>query len=76
MMDDMLLEADIGDQRIYVTTLSDVMYRRAGGHGLGGSYGYFICAGSISQPEAGFEVLAKAKSMDAAQFLFNAITAP
>jgi hypothetical protein len=74
MMDDLYLEADVGNETIFVTTLSHRMYRRANGHGLGGSDGYFICASDRSRPDAGFEILAKARTFEAAQILFSALT--
>lgn len=73
MMEDLYMEGEVGDQVIFVTPLSHKMYREANAHGLGGSEGYFVCASFKSRPEAGFEVLAKAASMEAAQMIFSAL---
>lgn len=73
-MDDIFLEGTVGDSSYFVTPLSKAMYRAAKGNGLGGDEGYFICSSSKSQPEAGFEILAKAASFDAALAIFKALT--
>ena len=66
----------MGNQTILVTPLSNYMYRRAKGHniGLGGPEGYFICSTTTGQPEAGFEILAKATTFESAYAIFNALT--
>ena len=46
------------------------MYRSAGGQGLGGSNGYFVCQEDASHPDAGFEILAKANTAEAAEMIF------
>jgi hypothetical protein len=74
MMDDLYLEADVGDDVIFVTPLSHKMYRQANGQGFGGSEGYFICSSSKKRPDAGFEILAKTVSFEAAQQIFSALT--
>lgn len=74
-MDDLYLEADAGDEVIFVTPLSNRMYRLARGQGLGGSEGYFLCSASKARPDAGFEILAKATSFESAQDLFAALLA-
>jgi hypothetical protein len=45
----------------------------AGGKGLGGDYGYFIYEIDTLYPHAGIEVIAKAKSVDAALRLYEMI---
>jgi hypothetical protein len=74
MMEDLYLEADVGTEVIFVTTLSQKMYRQANGQGLGGAEGYFICASDKCNPDASFEILAKARTFEAAQILFEALT--
>ncbi|MEM8555211.1 MAG: hypothetical protein AAGF71_10360 [Pseudomonadota bacterium] len=74
-MEDLFMEGEMGDQIVFVTPLSHKMYREANAHGMGGADGYFVCASSKSRPEAGFEVLAKAATIDAAQLIFSALIA-
>ena len=72
-MEDIYLSATIRESTIFVTPLSNMFYRQAGAQGLGGSEGYFICASSATDPDAGFEVLAKAATADAAERIFRAL---
>ena len=72
-MDDFYLSETVSDDTIIVTPLSKLFYRQLGAHGLGGSEGYFICMSSSANPDAGFEVLAKASTADAAQRIFQAL---
>lgn len=73
-MEDLYLTEKIDENRVlFVTPLSHKQYRAAGGHGLGGSEGYFICESDERQPSAGFEILAKAATVDAAIMIFEAI---
>jgi len=68
------MEGEMGEQLVFVTPLSHKMYREAKGFGMGGSDGYFICAALKSNPDAGFEILAKAATIEAAQMIFLALT--
>jgi hypothetical protein len=73
-MEDLYLSEKIDEKRtLFVSPLSKKSYRDAGGRGLGGADGYFICECNESQPSAGFEILAKASSVDAAIMIFEAI---
>lgn len=72
-MEDIYLSESISDDTIFVTPLSNLFYRQAGAQGLGGSEGYFICSSSAANPEAGFEILAKAATADAAERIFRAL---
>lgn len=72
-MDDIYLCETVDDSTFFVTPLSNRFYREAGGNGLGGAEGYFICTASKSRPDAGFEILAKAASIDAAERIFRAL---
>lgn len=72
-MDDIYLSESVSDDTFFVTPLSNLFYRQAGAQGLGGSEGYFICSSSTSNPDAGFEVLAKAATADAAERIFRAL---
>lgn len=72
-MDDFYLSETINDDTIFVTPLSKLFYRQTGVQGLGGSEGYFICLSSDNNPDAGFEVLAKAATFDAAERIFRAL---
>jgi hypothetical protein len=72
-MDDFVLEETIGNSKIFVSALSERVYRDSGVRGLGGSQGFFVCTERRDQPEAGFEVLAKAASADAAETIFLAL---
>lgn len=75
-MEDLYLSEKIDERRIlFVTPLSKKLYRESGARGLGGADGYFICESNDSQPHAGFEVLAKAATVEAAVMIFNAIRA-
>lgn len=58
---------------ICLSPLSRQTYRMAGGKGLGGEYGYFIYEIDERHPQAGIEVIAKAKSTDAALRLYDMI---
>jgi|HubBroStandDraft_4_1064222.scaffolds.fasta_scaffold170329_2 hypothetical protein len=74
-MEDIFLSTVIGDRRmICMSPLSQHTYRSCGGVGLGGDYGYFIYEIDAHQPQAGIEVIAKAKSTDAALRLYAMIT--
>jgi hypothetical protein len=75
-MDDIFLQGVVGDSVYFVTPLSHSLYRQAHGQGLGGSEGYFICSASESRRDAGFEILAKAASFEAAEQIFLALTRP
>jgi hypothetical protein len=71
-MDDVFLSARIDNRRsLCISPLSAKTYREAGGKGLGGDYGYFIYEVDQDQPQAGIEVMGKAKSIDAALRLFD-----
>lgn len=72
-MDDIYLSETVGGDTFFVTPLSNLFYRQAGAQGLGGSEGFFICTSSATQPDAGFEVLAKAATLDAAERIFRAL---
>ena len=72
-MEDIYLSESVSDETFFVTPLSKMFYRQSGVRGLGGSEGYFICLSSTSRPEAGFEVLAKAATADAAELIFRAL---
>jgi len=72
-MEDLYMEGELGDQIIFVTPLSHKMYKEANAHGMGGADGYFVCSSLKSRPDAGFEVLAKATSLEAAQMIFSAL---
>lgn len=72
-MEDIYFSETIFDDTIFVTPLSNLFYRQAGGQGLGGPEGYFICSSSASEPDAGFEILAKAATADAAERIFRAL---
>jgi hypothetical protein len=73
-MEDLYLSEKIDENRtLFVSPLSKKLYRESGARGLGGADGYFICESNDSQPSAGFEVLAKAATIDAAVMIFNAI---
>lgn len=67
------MEGEIGDQVFFVTPLSHKMYREAKAYSMGGSDGYFVCSSLKSRPDAGFEVLAKAATFEAAQMIFRAL---
>lgn len=73
VMDDIYLSETVSDDTIFVTPLSNMFYRQAGAQGLGGSEGFFICSSSSTNPDAGFEVLAKAATADAAERIFRAL---
>jgi hypothetical protein len=71
-MEDIFLSTAIDDRRmICMSPLSWHTYRAAGGIGLGGDYGYFIYEVDAGQPQAGIEVIAKAKSIDAGLRLYE-----
>ena len=72
-MDDFVLEETVGNSRVFVSALSERVYRDAGVRGLGGSQGFFVCAERGDEPQAGIEVLAKAASADAAEKIFLAL---
>lgn len=72
-MEDFFLSDTVDQSTIFVSALSHKMYRSSGGQGLGGSHGYFVCLENAKNPSAGFEILAKAASADAAQMIFNAL---
>ncbi|OYU75567.1 MAG: hypothetical protein CFE32_13795 [Alphaproteobacteria bacterium PA3] len=72
-MDELFLSETVGDATIFVSPLADRVYRQSGVQGLGGSQGFFVCAQRNSNPAAGFEILAKASSIDNAQLIFNAL---
>lgn len=74
-MEDLYMQGEMGEQIVFVTPLSHKMYREANAHGMGGSGGYFVCTSLKSMPEAGFEVLAKAATVEAAQLIFSALIA-
>lgn len=67
------MEGEMGEQIVFVTPLSHKMYREAMGQGMGGPEGYFVCSTLKSQPEAGFEILAKAATIESAQMIFRAL---
>jgi hypothetical protein len=72
VMEDYFLSTDIGDNRMLcLSPLSGKTYRASGGVGLGGDYGYFIYEVDTSIPQAGIEVIAKAKSTEAAFRLYE-----
>lgn len=72
-MEDFFLSDTVDQATIFVSALSNKLYRSAGGQGLGGSEGYFVCIENANRPDAGFEILAKAKTPDAAQMIFSAL---
>jgi len=72
-MDDVYLTDTIDRSTVFVSALSHRMYRQSGGQGLGGSNGYFVCMENSERPDAGFEILAKAASPDAARMIFEAL---
>tara|TARA_R100001369_G_scaffold90595_2_gene129842 strand:- start:1210 stop:1461 length:252 start_codon:yes stop_codon:yes gene_type:complete len=72
-MEDIYLSETVHNDTIFVTPLSKMFYRETGAHGLGGSEGFFICSSSATNPDAGFEVLAKAATADAAERIFRAL---
>jgi hypothetical protein len=73
MMEDLYMEGEMGEQIVFVTPLSHKMYREAMGHGMGGPDGYFVCSSLKSRPDAGFEILAKAATLEAAEIIFRAL---
>lgn len=73
VMDDFYLSETVDDDTIFVTPLSKLFYRQLGAQGLGGSEGFFICSASSARPDAGFEVLAKASTAEAAERIFRAL---
>jgi hypothetical protein len=74
-MEDIFLSATVDHRRtICLSPLSYRSYRDAGGKGLGGDYGYFIYEIDEDHPAAGIEVIAKAKSADAALRLYEMIS--
>ena len=75
LMEDVFLSESVNGDTIFVTPLSNLFYRQAGGQGLGGSEGYFICCSSNKRPDAGIEILAKAASVEAAERIFYALVA-
>ena len=72
-MEDIFLSDTIDQSTIFVSALSHKMYRSSGGQGLGGSSGYFVCLEDSERPDAGFEILAKAASVEAAEMIFSAL---
>ncbi|EFL89807.1 hypothetical protein [Ahrensia sp. R2A130] len=72
-MDDIYLEAIIGDRTICVSPLARKSYAAAGGKGLGGDYGYFVYEYHNASPNFGIEIIAKAASLGAAERLFDLI---
>lgn len=72
-MEDIYLSETVDNDTIFVTPLSKMFYRETGAQGLGGSEGFFICSASNVNPDAGFEVLAKAATADAAERIFRAL---
>jgi|TARA_R110002049_G_scaffold75674_2_gene194567 hypothetical protein len=72
-MEDFYLSDTIEDNTIFVSPLSHKMYLSAGGKGLGGSEGFFVCSERSSNPDAGMEILAKASTMEAAELIFCAL---
>ena len=72
-MDDFYLCDTVDHSTIFVSALSQSMYRAAGGQGLGGSEGYFVCMEDDERPDAGFEILAKANTPEAARMIFTAL---
>jgi hypothetical protein len=74
-MEDVFLSTAINDRRVVcMSPLSQKTYRGAGGSGLGGDYGYFIYEVDPMEPQSGIEVIAKAKSVDAALRLYEMIS--
>lgn len=67
------MEGEMGEQIVFVTPLSQKMYREAMGQGMGGPDGYFVCSSLKARPDAGFEILAKAATMEAAEMIFRAL---
>ena len=73
-MDDVFLVTAIDDRRVIcLSPLSRRTYREARGHGLGGDQGYFVYEVDALRPDAGIEIIAKAKSVDAAMRLYDLI---
>lgn len=73
-MEDIFLSTAIdGGRTVCMSPLSHQTYRISGGKGLGGDYGYFIYEIDTLNPHAGIEVIAKAKSADAALRLYEMI---
>ena len=71
-MDDLFLVKAIDEKRVLcLSPLSRKTYRAAAGHGLGGDGGYFIYETDSLKPEAGIEILAKAKSASTGQRIFD-----
>lgn len=67
------MEGEMGEQIVFVTPLSHKMYREAKLQGMGGPEGYFVCSSLKNRPDAGFEILAKAATIDAAELIFRAL---
>lgn len=75
-MEDIFLSAEIDGRTVCVSPIAKRTYLEAGGKGLGGDYGYFLYEYQSDNESAGIEILAKAKSIDAALRLFDMLTAP
>lgn len=73
-MDDFFLSAELGGSTICVSPLTKQAYLAAGGKGMGGDFGYFVYEYDTTNQRAGIEILAKAKSVEAAMKIFNMIS--
>ncbi|WP_298916771.1 hypothetical protein [uncultured Algimonas sp.] len=73
-MDDLYLSAEVGGRTVCVSPLSKTAYNQCGGKGLGGDYGYFVYEYDSQNSAAGIEVLAKARSTEAALRIFDLLT--
>ena len=73
-MEDVYLEAQVGDRTICVSPLARKAVRDAGGRGLGGDYGYFVYEYETARPDLGIQIIGKAASGDAATRLFDLLT--
>jgi len=75
-MDEFFLSTEIGDITVCVSPLPKKTYLAAGGKGMGGDFGYFVYEYITNNQKAGIEILAKAKSVEAALKLFEMLTMP
>jgi len=73
-MDEFFLSASIGSSTVCVSPLTKKAYLAAGGKGMGGDFGYFVYEYDTANQKSGIEILAKARSVEAALKLFNMLT--
>lgn len=57
-----------------MSPLTKKAYLAAGGKGMGGDFGYFVYEYETTNQRSGIEILAKARSVEAAIKLFNMLT--